>query len=91
MCEIKTILVSVCLFLLVTASSSVYCVYPEKNLAQYSEIKIHNPCQNEYKKFCLNVSEGYYLIDEDTVGFNCTWLYGGKCCEKYMWWTLVRL
>ena len=25
-------------------------------------------------------------IDKDIVGCNCTWLSGGKRCEKYMWW-----
>ena len=35
----KIILVSVCLNLLVTASFCMYWVYPEENVAQYSEIK----------------------------------------------------
>ena len=50
----KTILVSVCLIVLVTASFFMYWVYPEKNVGQYSEIKTQNPCENEYKKYCLN-------------------------------------
>ena len=87
MCEIKTILVSVCLIVPVTASFCMYWVYPEKNVGQYSEIKVQSPCENEYKKYCLNGGECYYLIDEDIVGFNCTWFYGGKHCEIYLWWT----
>ena len=67
MCEMKTILVSVCLIVLATASFCMYWVYPEKNVGPYSEIKIQNPCENEYKKFCLNGGECYYLIDEDIV------------------------
>ena len=55
-------------------------------MGQYSEIKIQNPSGNEYKKYCLNGGECYYLI-EDIVGCNCTWFCGGKRCEKYMWWT----
>ena len=31
-----------------------YWVYPEKNVVQYNEVKIQNPCRNEYKKYCLN-------------------------------------
>ena len=50
MCEMKTVLVSVCLILLVTGSSGMNCVYPEKKLGQYSEIEIQNPCENDYKK-----------------------------------------
>ena len=42
MCEMKTSLLSVCLILLVTASFCMYWVYPEKNVRQYSEIKIQN-------------------------------------------------
>ena len=56
-------------------------------MGQYTEIKIQIPCENEYKKYCLNGGECHYLFNEDIVGCNCTWFYGGKCCEKYMWWT----
>ena len=73
MCEVKTILVSVCLVLLVTASFCIYQVYPEKKLAQRSKIEGQSPCENEYKKSCLNGGDCYYLIDEDIVGCNWTW------------------
>ena len=82
MCEMRTVLVSVCLIVLVTASFCMYWVYPENNVGQYSEIKIQNPCENEYKKYCLNGGECYYLIDEDIVGCHCTRFSGGKRCEK---------
>ena len=52
----------------------------------YSKFKIQGPCENEYKKYCSNGGKCYYLVDEDIAGCNCTWLYGGKRCEKYMWW-----
>ena len=81
MCELKTVLVSVCLILLLTASFCMYCVYPEKNVGPYSEIKIQNPCETDDKKYCLNESECYYLIDEVIVGCNCVWFYGGKRFE----------
>ena len=69
----KTILMSVCLTLLEKASFCMYWVHPEKKMGEYSEIKIQNPCENEYKKYCLNGGECFHLIDEDTVGRNCTW------------------
>ena len=72
MCELKIVLVSVCLILLVTAGFCMYWVYPEKNVGQYSEIKLQNSCKKEHKKYCLNGGECYYLIDEDNVGGNCT-------------------
>ena len=70
MCEMKTVLVSFCLILLVTASFCMYWVYAEKKVGQKSEIKIQNPCEKEYKKNWLNGGECYYLIDEDIVGCN---------------------
>ena len=86
MCEIKTILVSVCLILLVTAGFCMHWVYPEENVGQHKEIKNQNPCENEYKKHCMNGGECYYLIDEGIVGCNCTWSNEGKRCKNYMWW-----
>ena len=82
MCEIKTVPVSVCLNLLVTACFCMYWVCLEKKVGQNSEIKIQSPCANEYKKYCLNGGERSYLTYKDFVGCNCTWLYGGKLCEK---------
>ena len=70
MCEIKLFLGSVCLMSLVAASFCMYWVYPEKKEGKDSEIKIQNPCENEYKEYCLNGGECYYLNDEDIVGCN---------------------
>ena len=82
MCEIKTVLVSICLILLVTASLCIYRAYPERKVGDNRKIEGQGPCENEYKQFCLNEGECYYLIDEDIVVCNSTWLYGGKRCEK---------
>ena len=82
MCEVKTVLVSVCLILLVTACFCIYRVYPEKKVGNQSKIEGQGLCENEYKKYCLNGGDCYYLIDEVIVGCKCTWLYGGKRCEN---------
>ena len=84
MCEMKTILVSVCLILLVTPSFCMCWVSLETNVGQYSEIEIQNLCENEYKKYCLNGGECYYLNEDDIVDCNCTWFYRGKLCKKCM-------
>ena len=84
MCEIKTVSI-VAVLLLAAAGFYTYQVNPK--VEQDSEIKSESPCENEYKKYCMNGGECYYLADEDIVGCNCTWLYGGERCEKYMWWT----
>ena len=86
MCEIKTVLVVAALLLAVTG----FCIYQvksEKKVGHHSEIKSGSPCEKEYKKYCMNGGECYYLDDEDIVGCNCTWMYGGKRCEKCKWWT----
>ena len=84
MCDIKSVLIVAVLLLAVTG----FCTYQVKpKVGHHSEIKRESPCEKEYKKFCLNGGECYYLDDEDIVACNCTWLYGRKRCEKYMWWT----
>ena len=86
MCETKTVIIVAVLLLAVTG----FCIYQansEKNVGHHSEIKSESPCEKEYKKYCLNGGECYYLNDEDILACNFTWLYGGKRCEKHMWWT----
>ena len=91
MCETKAVVVSMSINLLVAASFCVYQAQTESKVGHRSKIKIQGPCENEYEKYCLNGGECYYLVDEDILGCNCTWLYGVKRCEKYMWWDLVRM
>ena len=86
MCETKTVVVSISLFLLVAASFCIYQAQTGNKLGHHSKIKSQGPCENEYKKYCLNGGEGFYLVDEDILGCNCAWFYGGKRCENYMWW-----
>ena len=86
MCETKAVVASISITLLVAADFCIYQAHTENKVGPHRNIKSQGPCENEYKKYCLNVGEGYYLADEDFVGCNCTWLYGGKRCGKYMWW-----
>ena len=85
MCEIKTVLIVAALLITVTG----FCIYQtktEKKVGHHSEMKNEGPCEKEYKNYCSNGGECFYLVDEDIVACNCTWMYGGKRCEKYMWW-----
>ena len=93
MCEIITVLI-VAALLLAATGFCIYQVNSEKKMRHHSEIKSESPCEKEYKKYCLNGGECCYPDDEDIVGCNCyiciyggKWLYGGKRCAKYMWWT----
>ena len=86
MYEIKTVLIVTAL-LLASTGFCIYQVFSEKKVGHYSEIESESPCDEEYKKYCLNGIECYYLLDEDIVTCNCTCLYGGQRWEKYLWWT----
>ena len=84
MCEIKTVLIVAALLLVATG----FCIYQtksEKKVGHHSEIKSEGLCEKEYKEYCLNGDECFHLVDEDIVACNCTWMYGGKRFEKYMW------
>ena len=83
MCEIKTVFFVAALLLAATG----FCICQVnlgKKVGHHSEIKSESPCEKEYKKYCLNGGEGFYLIEENIGGCNCTWFYGGKRCEKYI-------
>ena len=86
MCEIKTVL-TVAALLLAATGFCIYQVNSEKKLGHHCEIKSESPYEKDYKKYCLNGGECYYLVDEYNVRCNCTRLNGGKRCENYMWWT----
>ena len=86
MFETKAVVVSISIILLVAASFCIHQAQTENKVGRHSKIKSQGPRENEYKKYCLNGGKCYYLVDEDIVGFYCTWLYGGKRFEKYMWW-----
>ena len=82
MCETEAVVVSISINLLVAANFCVYQAHSKIKVGQHSKIKHQGSCENEYQKYCLNGGDCYYLADEDIVGCNCTWLYGGKRCER---------
>ena len=82
MCEIKTVLI---VAVLQIAAACFYTCQVNAKVEQHSEIKSESPCEKEYKKCCMNGGECFYLVDEDIAACNCTWMYGGKRCEKYLW------
>ena len=71
MCEIKTVLI-VTPLLLAATGFCIYQVNSENKVGHHSEIKTESPCEKEYKKYCLDGGECYYLVDENIVGCNCT-------------------
>ena len=87
MCEIKTVLGVAALLLLATG----FCIYQvNPKVEHHREIKSESPREKEYKKYCLNGGDCYYLVDGDIVACNCTRLYVGEICEKYMWSSWVN-
>ena len=67
MCQTKVVVVSISLFSLVAASFWIYQAQTENKVGHHSKIKSQGPCENEYKKHCLNGGKCYYLVDEDFV------------------------
>ena len=90
MCKTKIVAVSISVILLVAASFCIYQPHTENKVGHHSKIRSESPCEKEYKKYCMNGGECYYLVEEDIVACNCTRSYGGKRCEKYMCWTKVN-
>ena len=90
LCETKTVLVFLSIFAIVALSFSICQACLEKKWGQYSNLKSQGPCKIENKKDCLKGGECYYLVDEDFVKCNCSCLFGGKRCGKYMWWTRLE-
>ena len=78
MWKTKTVPVSLSKSLLVAASLYICQVSTnaEKKLGNHQEIKSQSPCENQYKKFCLNGGESYYLVEEIFVGCIGTRLCG---------------
>ena len=82
MCEMKTVLIVAVLLL---AAAGFYTCQVKPKEEQHREIKTEGPCEKEYKKYCMNGGECFYLDDEIIVACNCTWMSGGNPCEKYLW------
>ena len=57
MCETKIVLVLLSIILLVAASFCIFQADTVNKLEHHSEIKNDDPCENEYKKKCLNGGE----------------------------------
>ena len=82
MCEMKFVLI---VAVLVLAAACFYTCQVKPKVEKHREIKKEAPCEKEYKKYCMNGGECFHLVDEGFVACNCTWMYGGNLCEKYMW------
>ena len=72
MCETKAVVVSISIILLVATSFCIYQAHRGNKMGHHSKIKSQSPSENEYKRYCLNGGECYYLADEDIVGCICT-------------------
>ena len=71
----KTVLI-VAALLLAATGFCIHQVNSVKKVGHHSEIKSGSLCKKEYKKYCLNGGICYYLVDEDIVACNSSWLYG---------------
>ena len=74
--ETKTILVLLSLVLLLAQSFSIQQAHTQNKMGHSSDLKSKGPCENDYKKYCLNSGECYYQVDEDSIGCNCIKMNG---------------
>ena len=44
-------------------------------------------CPEEFTGYCMNGGYCTYLEEQQTVACECPELYGGKRCEKFLWFT----
>ena len=44
-------------------------------------------CPGEFTGYCMNGGYCIYLEEQETVACECPELYGGKRCEKFLWYT----
>ena len=78
MCETKAVLLTLSIISLVAASFFIYQAHTGNNVGYHSKTKRQGSCKNEYKNYCLNGGDCYYLVEKDFVACNCTSLYGTK-------------
>ena len=60
--------------------------YSEDYLSVYAAFA-DTSCPQKFKGYCLNGGTCFYSEDAEGPACNCTDPYGGKRCEKYMWYT----
>ena len=73
--------ITVALIIVMTASLFIYQVKTTEKVE-----RDHGPCVEEYKGYCLNGGDCFSYVGENVVGCLCPPLYGGKRCDKYLWW-----
>ena len=59
---------------IILQAAACFCIFEshsEKKLGHHSETKSQSPPGIEYKKYCLNSGESYFLVDEIFVGSIC--------------------
>ena len=44
-------------------------------------------CPEEFTGYCMNGGYCFYLKEQQTVACESPELYGGKKCEKFLWYT----
>ena len=76
--ETKAVLVSIKLNLRMAAIFCIDQAHTENKVEHHSGIKGHETGENEYKKYCSNRGEGFYLVEKVIVGCDCTLLNGGR-------------
>ena len=68
-------------FIVITTGLFIYQVRTTEKVGRNSD-----PCIEEYKDYCMNEGECFSHVEENIIGCLCPPLYGGKRCDKFLWW-----
>ena len=77
MCETNSVVLSISILLLLEASFCIYLAHTENKMGHYSQVKVKFLAKKGTRSVVWT-GEGYYPVDEDIAGCNCTWLFGKK-------------
>ena len=80
MCETIAKVV-VALIIGLNVSLFIYQVNTTENVGQNLD-----PCATNYKDYCMIEGECFSFVEENVIGCLCPPLYGGKRCDKFLWW-----
>ena len=68
-------------FIVITTGLFIYQVRTTEKVGRNPD-----PCIEEYKDYCMNEGECFSHVEENIIGCLCPPLYGGKRCDKFLWW-----
>ena len=74
-------------FIVAILTTPIFLITNSQNETTNNSGNNTDSCPEEFAGYCMNGGYCYYLEEQQTVGCECPDLYGGKRCEKFLWYT----